>query len=101
MISWLKYSPENEIKKLKCPILILQGGCDIQVKVEDANNLHRANSKSILEIIPLMTHTLKSAGKNCADQQRTYTDGALPIDANLVNNISRFIALGITNRTCQ
>ncbi|HEV2832535.1 MAG TPA: alpha/beta hydrolase, partial [Hanamia sp.] len=38
MISWLKYSPENEIKKLKCPILILQGGCDIQVKVEDANN---------------------------------------------------------------
>lgn len=91
MISWLKYSPEKEIKKLKCPILILQGSCDIQVKVEDANNLHKGNPKSALHIIPLMTHTLKSAGKDCVDQQKTYTDGTLPIDTNLVNSISEFI----------
>ena len=91
MISWLKYSPEKEIKKLKCPILILQGSCDIQVKVEDANNLHKGNPKSVLNIIPLMTHTLKSAGKDCVDQQKTYTDSTLPIDTNLVNSISEFI----------
>ncbi|HEY9342014.1 MAG TPA: alpha/beta fold hydrolase [Hanamia sp.] len=91
MISWLKYTPEKEIMKLKCPILILQGGCDIQVKVEDANNLHKGNPKSVLNIIPLMTHTLKSAGKDCVDQQKTYTDGTLPIDTNLVNSISEFI----------
>jgi pimeloyl-ACP methyl ester carboxylesterase len=91
MISWLKYSPEKEIKKLKCPILILQGGCDIQVKVEDANNLHKGNPKSVLHIIPLMTHTLKNAGKDCADQQKTYTDGTLPIDADMVKSISEFI----------
>ena len=29
MISWLKYSPKDEIKKLKCPVLIIQGSCDI------------------------------------------------------------------------
>ena len=46
MISWLKYSPEKEIKKLNCPILILQGSCDIQLKEEDANNLHEANKKA-------------------------------------------------------
>ena len=32
MVSWMKYNPAAEIKKLKLPILILQGTCDIQVK---------------------------------------------------------------------
>ena len=32
MISWMKYDPKAEIKKLNLPILILQGTCDIQVK---------------------------------------------------------------------
>jgi len=91
MISWLKYSPENEIKKLKCPILIIQGGCDIQVSTEDADNLHNANKKSILDIIPAMSHTLKDAGKDCEDQNKTYSDGSLPIDPVLVGDIVKFI----------
>lgn len=91
LISWLKYSPENEIKKLKCPILILQGDCDIQVMVEDANNLHNANKKSILDIIPSMSHTLKNAGKDCVDQNKTYADGTMPIDPVLVEDIVKFI----------
>lgn len=91
MISWLKYSPEKEIKKLNCPVLIIQGGCDIQVKVTDANNLHNANKKSILEIIPTMSHTLKNAGKDCLNQNKTYTDGSMSIDRVLVNDIVEFI----------
>lgn len=91
MISWLKYSPEKEIKKLECPILILQGSCDIQVKEEDANNLHEANKKSTLKIIPSMSHTLKSAGENCIDETRTYTDGAMPIEKLLVEDIVKFM----------
>lgn len=91
MISWLKYSPEKEIKKLNCPILILQGTCDIQVKETDAKILHNANKKSTLDIIPSMTHTLKDAGKNCADQQNTYTDDTLPLNKLLVNDIVNFI----------
>lgn len=91
MISWLKYSPQNEIKKLKCPILILQGGCDMQVKELDATNLHEANKKSTLDIIPNMSHTLKNAGKDCVDEQKTYTDGTMPLDGMLVNDIVDFI----------
>jgi pimeloyl-ACP methyl ester carboxylesterase len=75
LISWLKYSPQKEIKKLRCPILILQGGCDIQVTEQDAKNLHEANKKSTLDIIPNMSHTLKNAGKDCVDQTKTNTDG--------------------------
>ena len=91
LISWLKYSPENEIKKLKCQILILQGSCDIQVKEEDANNLHNANKKSMLDIIPFMSHTLKNAGKDCVDENKTYTDGSLPIDLLLIEDVVKFI----------
>ncbi len=91
MISWLKYSPQKEIKKLNCPILILQGSCDIQVKETDANNLHEANKKSTLDIIPDMSHTLKNAGENCVNENKTYTDGAMPLDRVLVNDIVSFI----------
>jgi hypothetical protein len=91
MISWLKYSPEIEISKLKCPILILQGSCDIQVKVADAKNLHNGNKKSVLDIIPFMTHTLKDAGEDCSGQNKTYTDGSLPLNKLLVNDIVNFI----------
>ncbi|MGN6196027.1 MAG: alpha/beta hydrolase [Ginsengibacter sp.] len=92
MISWLKYSPENEIKKLKCPVLIIQGGCDIQVQIVDATNLHKANKKSDLDIIPNMSHTLKNAGKDCVDENKTYTDGSMPVDQKLVEDIVKFIA---------
>lgn len=98
MISWLKYSPQKEIKKLHCPILILQGSCDIQVKETDANNLHEANTKSILDIIPNMSHTLKDAGENCVNENKTYTDGAMPLDGELVNDIVSFIKGGNKNQ---
>lgn len=91
MISWMKYSPENEIKKLKCPILIIQGGCDVQVQILDAKNLKNANKKSMLDIIPNMSHTLKNAGKDCVDEQKTYTDGSMPIDQTFVEDIVKFI----------
>jgi pimeloyl-ACP methyl ester carboxylesterase len=91
MISWLKYAPAAEIKKLKCPIMILQGTCDIQVKVKDAQNLHEANKKSILKIIPGMSHTLKNAGADCVDEQKTYTDGSMPVDSMMVKDIIEFI----------
>jgi len=91
MMSWLKYTPAAEIKKLTCPILIVQGTCDIQVKVKDAQNLHEANKKSILKIIPGMSHTLKNAGADCVDEQKTYTDGSMPVDRQMIKDIVEFI----------
>jgi pimeloyl-ACP methyl ester carboxylesterase len=91
-ISWLKYDPAKEIKNLNCPVLILQGTCDKNVKVTDAEKLHEANKKSTLDIIPLMTHTLKNAGEGCSDDNnKTYKDPSLPINRKLVNDIVIFI----------
>lgn len=92
IISWLKYDPVTEIKKLDCAVLIVQGSCDIQVKTEDAENLHNANKKSKLDIISLMTHTLKNTGSDCKDENnRTYTDPSLPLNKQLVSDIVNFV----------
>ncbi|MDQ2864320.1 MAG: alpha/beta hydrolase, partial [Bacteroidota bacterium] len=92
MISLLKYNPVEEIKKLTCPVLILQGTCDKQVKVIDAENLHKAVPNSKIDIISLMTHTLKDAGGNCIDENnKTYLDPSLPLNKQLVNDIVKFI----------
>ncbi|MEP6950711.1 MAG: alpha/beta fold hydrolase [Ginsengibacter sp.] len=92
MISWLKYSPVVEIKKLRCQVLILQGTCDVQIKIEDAENLHNANKKSTLDTIPLMTHTLKNAEAGCKDENsKTYHDPSLPLNKELVNDMVNFI----------
>ena len=51
MISWFRYDPPAEIKKLKMPVLIIQGDMDIQISVNDAELLAKANKKAKLRII--------------------------------------------------
>ena len=60
LISWFKYSPANEIAKLRVPCLLLQGGTDIQVGVSDAEALHAANKACSLKIIAGMNHIMKT-----------------------------------------
>jgi len=59
--------------------------------VKDAQNLHEANERSILKIVPGMSHTLKNAGTDCEDQQKTYTDGSMPVDRLMAKDIVEFI----------
>ena len=92
MVSWMKYIPAVEILKLKCPILLVQGTCDIQVKTVDAEALHHANPKSTLDIIEGMTHVLKNAEANCEDKNlNTYHDPSLPLNSKFVTDIISFV----------
>ncbi|HMZ46179.1 MAG TPA: alpha/beta fold hydrolase [Chitinophagaceae bacterium] len=92
MISWLKYTPADEIKKIKPPVLIINGTCDIQTKPSEAQILYMANTKNKIVLIKKMTHTLKNASDDCEDiGMKTYTDKTLPINEELIINISKFI----------
>ena len=92
MISWLRYNPCIEIKKLNCPILVVQGTCDVQIKVKDAEALHEANLKSNLVVIDGMTHVLKNAEANCSDKNlATYHNPSLPLHTKFVTDIIHFI----------
>jgi uncharacterized protein len=93
MSSWFKYDPQVEIKKLKIPILILQGTTDVQVKEVDAELLHKANPKAKLKIIKNMNHVLK----DCENMDKkiqvetVYKEPLLPLNKEFVNEITEFI----------
>lgn len=102
LISWMRYEPAEEIAKLKeTPILIVQGGNDMQVQVIDAENLHRAVPKSRLAVLPEMTHMLKNSAVSKDEVYRSmvlsrkylavYQDDSLPIAPQLIEEITGFI----------
>jgi fermentation-respiration switch protein FrsA (DUF1100 family) len=92
MISWVKYDPATLLKNLKCKVLIVQGRRDIQVKVEDAELLHKVRPSATLLFIDDMNHVLKSVSTpSKTDNIKTYSDPTLPIHTLLVQEIIHFI----------
>ena len=91
MISWLKYSPTEEIKKVKIPTMIIQGTTDIQVSMNDAQSLAKAKPEAKLLIIEGMNHVLKDAPVDRAENLKTYSDPNLPLSKGLIRGIVDFI----------
>lgn len=91
LISWMKYNPVEEIKKLKIPILIIHGTNDIQISIENAHKLSEANNNSELAIVPEMNHVLKNAEIDYNLNFSTYMNPNLPISDQLVSVIIKFI----------
>ena len=89
--SWLKYDPQQEIKKLKIPVLIIQGTTDLQVSVQNAQWLKAANPGATLVIVKQMNHVLKNAGPDAKENTATYSNPALPIMTEMVRAMEKFI----------
>jgi pimeloyl-ACP methyl ester carboxylesterase len=91
LISWFKYDPQEEIKKLKIPVLILQGTNDLQVTTEDANSLAKAKPSAKRILIKDMNHVLKIVSGDRDANIKAYSDPSLPISAELLKEIIGFI----------
>ncbi|MFF2753946.1 alpha/beta hydrolase family protein [Psychrobacillus sp. NPDC058041] len=91
LISWLAYNPSEEIQKLNCLVLIINGTNDIQVPVSDAEALYNSKVASSLLIIKDMNHILKEAPANREGNIGTYSDPNLPLAKGLVDGIVEFI----------
>lgn len=91
LISWFKYNPQTEIKKLTIPILIVQGNKDIQVTEKDAENLANANKNSELVIIDKMNHIFKNIDGDNQANMASYNNESLPLSEVLVEKITAFI----------
>ncbi len=91
LISWLNYSPENEIRKLDIPILIIQGTTDIQITVDDAKMLANSNKNSNLVIIENMNHVLRYFEGDLNQNISTYSNPTLPLHKELMATIINFI----------
>jgi len=91
MISWIKYDPQVEIKKLTIPVLILQGTNDLQVKEEDAKKLAEAYPKATLLLVENMNHVSKIVTGDTDENIKAYGDPSLPIAPVLIKAIIDFI----------
>lgn len=91
ILSWMMHDPIREIKKLKMPVLIVQGTTDVQISVADAEKLKKAKSDATLLIIPGMNHVLKEAPADRDKNIATYNDPNLPLKPELVTGVVGFI----------
>jgi esterase/lipase len=90
MISWIKYNPQVEIKKLTIPILLINGTKDLQVPATDAELLHVANSKSEVKIIENMNHIFKEITVD-EDNLKSYSDPKLPVIPEIISILTTFV----------
>lgn len=92
LISCYKYNPQEEIKKLTVPVLLLQGKTDIQISIKDAELLKQALPSAELHLIDGMNHVLKDC--DTMDRQKqmaVYTNPDLPVNENLLLFIEKFV----------
>jgi len=91
MMSWMQYDPQRIIKRIKIPILIVQGTTDIQVGVDQADKLKKAKSEAILKIIPGMSHILKEGPADKEQNFATYNQPDLPLKPEFVSTVIDFV----------
>ncbi len=91
LMSWFRYEPLRIIHLVKVPTLIIQGNTDLQVSVDNAEKLKKNKSDAQLIIIPNMNHILKEAPADRDQNLATYNKPDLPLKAELVPDIVKFI----------
>lgn len=92
MISWFKHNPQEDIKKLNIPILIVQGTTDLQVGVKHADLLSNVSKTSKKVVIDGMNHIFKTVGSDQQENLATYNNPDLPISNELVKVVTEFIS---------
>jgi len=90
MKSLAAFDPPAAIHAVAQPVLIIQGGRDLQVTVADATRLiEAARTGSKLVIVPLANHVLKEATDTTLPGQiRAYQDPTVPIMPDVANAIA-------------
>jgi alpha-beta hydrolase superfamily lysophospholipase len=92
LMNEMAMDPAKLAGSTKVPVLILQGGRDLQVSEADAKALAAAQPKAKLVLIPAMNHVLKDvASDDRAANAATYADPSIPVDSTLVDAIAGFV----------
>jgi hypothetical protein len=92
MRSLMTFDPPAAVRAVRQPVLIVQGGRDLQVRVADAERLHAARPDATLAVVQLANHVLKEASDTTlAGQTGTYQNPAIPIMPEVVSAIADWI----------
>ena len=94
MKSLAGFDPVAAIKSVRQPVLIVQGGRDLQVGVVDAERMGGARPDAQVVVIPTANHVLKQAADTTLmGQLPTYQNPAIPIMPEVVNPIADWILM--------
>ena len=91
LISWMKYDPQQEIKKVRVPIFVIQGTNDLQVSVADAELLAHAANKASLCLLNNMNHIFVKVTGAMEENIASYYKPALPLHPDLIDTLVHFI----------
>lgn len=92
LISLFSYDPAALAATTKLPLLIVQGGRDLQVPVADAERMAAANPAAKLVVLPELNHVLKDVAEGAPANLAAYRDPALPLGKGVAEAIADFIA---------
>lgn len=91
IMSWMQYNPQELIKTLEIPTLIINGTKDLQVPVSEAELLKNAASKAELKIIENMNHVLFIIEGKELENSKSYNESFRPISSDLITELVAFI----------
>jgi len=91
LISWMAADPAQLLSKVTRPVLILQGGTDIQVSIADAKALAAAKPDAKLAVLAGVNHILKTAPAERNANMATYADPSLKLAPGVVDTIAAFV----------
>jgi pimeloyl-ACP methyl ester carboxylesterase len=92
MRSFAELDPPAAMRAVRQPVLIVQGGRDLQVTPRDAELLKSSRPAATLVVVPLANHVLKQAADTTlAGQMPTYQNPAVPIMPEVVNAIADWV----------
>ena len=91
MMNWMQYNPQEEIKKLQMPILLINGTKDLQVEPKEAKLLNEAVPSSTLELIDNMNHVLVTIEGDNLENSKSYNEPFKKLSKELIKSIIDFI----------
>lgn len=93
LASWFRHDPAQALAALPegLPVLIMQGGTDLQVFPDQAERLAAARPQARRLTLPAMNHILREAPAGRAGNLATYTRPDLPLAPGLAQGLADFI----------
>jgi hypothetical protein len=91
MMNWMRYNPQEVIKSLDIPILIINGTKDLQVSVEEANLLKEVSQHADLKIVDKMNHVLFIIEGDDLENAKSYNESARSLSQDVITAILDFI----------
>ncbi len=91
LIDAFAQNPAGLAARITLPVLIVQGDRDLQVSVDDARALAKADPQATLAIVPEVNHVLKTVGEGRAANLSAYADPSLPVAPGVVDAVAKAV----------